>query len=752
MSHPSTTAEEIQAPPKKSATRKTSTGRTKRATRKEANATPVQPSQNQTFPVAGIGASAGGLEAFRRLLEHLPTDTGMAFVLVQHLDPAHESILAELLSKSTRMPVSEVADGLAVEPDHVYVIPRNTNMAIAQGALRLLPREATRGQHRPIDFFLRSLAEEQSNRAIGVILSGTASDGTLGLEAIKAEGGITFAQDEKSAKYDGMSRSAVAAGCVDFVLPPHRIAEELARLASHPYVGAAGAARLDELSPADEPEVGGGDSFNRILQLLRKATGVDFSHYKSNTVRRRIRRRMALHKLDELEDYAGYLRNHQEEVGNLYQDILIRVTSFFRDPETFEALKEEVFPGLVKQRASDEPLRVWVIGCSTGEEAYSIAIAFLEFAGDRAEHIPIQVFATDLNDAAIERARTGIYPPSLTNDVSPERLRRFFVKNDGGYQVSKPIRDMCVFARQNVVTDPPFSRIDLVSCRNLLIYLEPVLQKKVIPALHYALKPSGSLLLGASETVGSFTDLFKLEDRKHKLYSKKPGLSRMQFIYTPGAHSMEKVEADRKTVRAGEVVAIEFDAQREAERILLQKYAPASVLVDADGEILQFRGSTSPYLEAPSGKATHSLLKMAREGLLAPLRAALHQAKKNDRPVRKEGLRVKFNGHTRDFNLEIIPIKSLTTNERNFLALFEPAAPTPQPKSEEAGATGGARGAKRQSVEKESEAQLRQELQATREYLQSVIEQQEDCRKKNCSTMSCASGASLRRPNGSLTW
>src|SRR5262245_25381826 len=705
----------------------TSAGKAKRAARTEATMpSETHQSRNKHFPVVGIGASAGGLEAFRLLLEHLPTDTGMAFVLVQHLDPAHESILTELLSKSTPMSVREVVEGVAVEPNHIYVIPRNTNMAIEEGILRLLPREYMRGQHRPIDYFLRSLAEEQRNRAIGVILAGRASDGTLGLDAIKAEGGITFAQDEESARYDGMPRSAIAAGCVDFVLPPNRIAEELARISRHPYIAAIEVVKPDEGKPAEDSPPSG-DSFTQILLMLRKVTGVDFSHYKPSTLRRRITRRLVLHKLEGMNDYVKYLRANKEEVEKLYQDILIRVTSFFRDQESFEALKEKVFPDLVRQRADDGPLRFWVLGCSTGEEAYSIAIAFLEFAGDRAEHIPIQIFATDLNNEAIEKARAGIYPQSMTNDVSPERLRRFFVKHDGGYQISKPIRDMCVFARQNVLTDPPFSRIDLVSCRNLLIYLEPILQKKIIPALHYALKPSGVLLLGASETIGSFTDLFKLEDKKHKLYSKKPGLSRMQYIYTPGAYAMEKGEVARKPIRGGEGVPIETDAQREADRVLLMRYAPAGVLVDPDWEILQFRGSTSPYLEAPSGKATHNLLKMAREGLLVPLRTALHQAKKDDGPVRKEGLRVKINGHTRDFNLEVIPIKGATTNMRNFLVLFEPVTYFVKQKPAEADVVEAksARGAERQAAEKREIARLQQELLASREYLQSVIEQQE---------------------------
>ncbi len=424
-------------------------------------------------------------------------------------------------------------------------------------------------------------------------------------------------------------------------------------------------------------------------------TGIDFSHYKPSTIRRRMTRRMALLKLDGLDAYADYLRGHKEEVENLFQDILIGVTSFFREPETYEVLKEKVFPEIVKHRAGDEPLRFWVVGCSSGEEAYSIAIAFLEFTGARGEHIPVQIFATDINDKAIARARAGAYSQSMVNDVSPERLRRFFIKSDGGYQISKPVRDMCVFAQQNALTDPPFSRIDLVSCRNLLIYLDQVLQKKILPALHYSLKPSGFLLLGSSETVGPGANLFKLEDKKHKIYSKIPGPSHIQFKFMPGVDSVERIESDRKAIKLAEETAADSAAQREVDRVILQRYAPASVLTDDNWEILLFRGATSVYLEAPSGKATHNLLRLAREGLLAPLRSALHQAKRHNRPVRHEGLSVKFNGHTRDFNLEIIPIISPTSNERRFLTIFELVTPVTETQTAEAGNAGRGRGAKR---------------------------------------------------------
>ncbi len=498
-----------------------------------------QDGKNDLVAVVGVGASAGGLEAFRQLLKRLPVDTGMAIVLITHLDPRHESILPDLVAKATPLPVSEAEEGMRVTPNHVYVMPRNTSMAIEGGALRLWPREKGRSQHRPIDAFLRTLAEDQNTSAIGIILSGTATDGTLGLEAVKAEGGITFAQEPKSAQYDSMPRSAIAAGCVDFVLTPEEIALELTRISRHPYVVPAEIAERGEpgAEEAEQPAVKNG--FNKILAQLRRMKGIDFTLYKANTLRRRIRRRMILNKLDGLMEYAEYLRNNPAEVENLYQDILINVTSFFRDPDTFEALKEKIFPRIVEHRAPDEPVRIWVVGSSTGEEAYSIAMAFSEFAGEHAKHILVQIFATDLNERSIERARAGLYSKNIAEDVSPERLRRFFTEAEGGYRISKPIRDMCVFARQNIITDPPFSRMDLISCRNLLIYLEPVLQKQVLPLLHYALNPTGVLWLGHSETTGAASGLFEPEDKKHRFYVRKLDTGRPRLGYPTVVHASE---------------------------------------------------------------------------------------------------------------------------------------------------------------------------------------------------------------------
>jgi two-component system, chemotaxis family, CheB/CheR fusion protein len=667
--------------------------------------------------VVGVGASAGGLDAFRRLLKHLPVDTGMAFVLVTHLDPKHESILPDLLAKSTPLPVSEVDDGTPVAPNHVYVMPHNTSLTIEGGALRLRPREEGRGQHHPIDAFLRTLAEDQNTRAVGVILSGVATDGTLGLEAVKAEGGITFAQEPKSAKYDSMPRSAVAAGCVDFVLRPEEIAQELARISRHPYAVPTSTAELGA-EEAARPAVKNG--FDRILALLRRVTGVDFSLYKANTLRRRVRRRMILNKLDGLDEYAEYLRDNPAEVKNLYQDILINVTSFFRDPEAFEVLKERIFPQIDEHRAPDEPVRIWVVGCSTGEEAYSIAMAFTEFAGERAEHIPVQIFATDLDEKNIEMARAGFYSKNIAENVSPERLCRFFTEAEDGYRIGKPVRDMCVFARQNAFADPPFTRMDLISCRNLLIYLDPVLQKQVLPLLHYALKPPGVLWLGSSETTGVASDLFEPEDKRHRFYARKPAMGRPRLNYPTVVQSPEQDIVRRPAMeRVGVTVTDgEVDAQLEAERIILARYSPASALVNEEMSVLQLRGDISPYLEQSPDKATRNLLKLAREELLIALREAVDKARQDESPVKKENLRVRFKGVTGGVNFEVIPLRRSASQGRHYLILFETV---------EAADRGGGRKAmdRRPKSNERQIKQLHQELVAARNYLQSVIEEYE---------------------------
>ena len=656
------------------------------------------------------------------------------------------------------MPVREVKNNVRVESNHVYVIPPNTSLSIVEGHLKLQPRYETGGAHRSIDFFFESLAQDQRERSIGVILSGTATDGTLGLEAIKAEGGITFAQDD-SAKYDSMPRSAAAAGCVDFVLSPEEIAMELARIAKHPYIvghpaepgrpendrasataqeeddkalpsGGSGSPNNGaEQARAEAKATRGGSTesaFKKILLLLRNHCGVDFSLYKSTTIQRRITRRMVLSKEDTLEDYAKFLRGNAHELDALYSDCLISVTSFFRNPEAFDVLKYKVFPKLL-QRRGDDPFRVWVLGCSTGQEAYSIGMAFLESADKAPRMCKLQIFATDLNEALLNKARHGLYAKSLAQDISPERLRRFFVEENGGYRIMKPLREMVVFARQNLVSDAPFSRMDLISCRNLLIYIEPALQRKVMPMFHYALKPEGFLFLGVSESIGAFTDLFEPADKRHKIYSKKAAptqMLRLPVKKEPGEQQSPKRKLPLSLPLGKQGMPTEFTAQREADRISINQFAPPGVLINSDLQILQFRGPTSAYLQPPStGKASFDVLKMAKEGLMLPLRAAINKAKKENTAVRKLNVRVQQNGRTCSVNLEVIPLKNL--QELCFLVLFHDAEKSGQD------APFGDLIEKRAlppSSKKEQSRRvifLEQELSETRDYLRSMQEQHE---------------------------
>jgi two-component system CheB/CheR fusion protein len=624
---------------------------------------PADGSRGDTaFPVVGVGASAGGLEAFGQLLGAVPDDTGMAFVLVQHLDPKHESKLGELLARATRMPVIEATQGLAIRPDHVYVIPPNTYLAVAGGILQVTPRGEARGLHLPIDHFLKSLAEDRKAGAVGVILSGTGSDGTLGVEEIKAAGGFTLAQDEGSARYPGMPLAAAQTGAIDLVLPPGEIALALGRIGRHPYAAPTG-------GPRGAPPAGGEEGhLRRILAILRASAGVDFSGYRDTTIKRRIMRRTVLHTKTSLADYAEFLERDRTEVEALYHDLLVNVTSFFRESETFEALKSTVFPALLTGRDPHAPIRVWVAGCSTGQEAYSLAIALLEFLTDQPVRPALQIFATDLSDTvSLRKARQGCYPRNIEAEVSPERLRRFFTREDDHYRISKSIRDACVFARHNVAADPPFSRVDLVSCRNVLIYLAAPLQKRVIQAFHYALKPAGYLLLGHSETVGGLTDLFGVADPRHRIYVKRVGTAR------PYPHFGSEAHHGEGPVRPATPPAADW--QREADRVALGQYAPPGVLVNASLEVLQFRGRTGPYLEPAPGEPSTNLLRMAREGLAPELRSAVNECRQRGTPVRRHGLRLRDHGPVREVALRVLPVNVPGSGEACFLVLFEEAGP-----------------------------------------------------------------------------
>ncbi len=663
----------------------------------------------KAFGIVAIGASAGGLEAFTQLLQALPSDTGLAYVLVQHLDPKHVSLLNELLQRQTPLPVKEVLNGMRVEPNQVYVIPRNTNMTIERGVLTLSPRPNAR-VNMPIDTFLRSLAVDQKRRAIAVILSGSASDGSLGVMAIKEAGGITFAQDTESARFDSMPRNAAATGCIDLVLPPAQIAVELARLGRHPYVIPPETKEGKEIFPADPEDV------LRILTLLRIQTGVDFLYYKQSTIKRRIFRRMALKRMESIERYLERLRSDPAEAQALYEDILINVTGFFRDPEVFEALKQDVLAPLVFGAGDDGPIRVWVPGCSTGEEVYSIAMALIEVQQQRSPAPLIQIFGTDISERALDRARTGTYGPNIAHDVSPERLRNFFSKVENGYQISKRIREMCIFARQNVAKDPPFSKLDLISCRNVMIYFGPVMQRAVVPIFHYALRPSGCLLLGCSETISAFQDLFSLTDKKNKIYVRRTADKRVQVDFALSEKSPNLPIPARRIDNWSD-----NDILQEADRLALAKYAPPGVVVDDGLTILQFRGHTGPFLEPASGAASLNLLRMAREGLASSLGNAVARARSGESTVRSEGLQVRHEGGMLTFNLEVVPYQRSRSRERLYLLSFEPAEDSKEPGLPHAPMKARRSG----TVLERANVELRRELQVTKEHLHSIIEELE---------------------------
>jgi two-component system CheB/CheR fusion protein len=668
--------------------------------------------KTNSFLVVGVGASAGGLEAFTQLLSALPPKPGMAFILIQHLDPQHHSMLADILSRTSKMPIHEAKDGVTVQPDCIYVIPPNTGIAIAEGKLRLTPRAQSQHPHLPVDFFLRSLAEDQKSNAVGVILSGNGSDGVAGIAAVKAEGGVTFAQDEKSAKFSGMPHSAIASGNVDFVLPPNQIPDELLKLVRHPY-----RSRVIEARAVPFPSSNNG-GLNKVIVLVRSFSGVDFTHYKPPTLQRRIYRRMALRKIEKLEEYASFLQEHPAEVEKLYSDLLINVTSFFRDPTAYEALQSEVLPRIVKNRTPDTPIRIWAPGCSSGEETYSLAIAILEYLGQTGLNIPLQIFGTDVSEASLEKARKGTFQENISEDVTPERLRRFFVRVEGGYMISKSVRDTCVFSRHNLFNDPPFSNMDLVCCRNVLIYMGPMLQKKIIPLLHYALKASGFLFLGPSESVSGFEDMFEAVDKKHRIFLPKPTANRHLEVgrYRLGTGIVQDGGGLGK--EGGEKGA---DVQKEADRMILANHAPSGVIINSDTEVLHFRGRTSPFLEPASGKASFNLLRMARQGLAAPLQIAIKKAKKTNAVVKTQGIPLQLNGVPGTVSIEVAPIQVAPGEHRCFLVLFEentPAKGARPPKP-------AVRDARSRSAEHREISQLKRELTESQDAMGALIEAHE---------------------------
>jgi two-component system, chemotaxis family, CheB/CheR fusion protein len=614
---------------------------------------PTPPTVEQDFPIVGIGASAGGLDAFKKFLKAIPEDSGMAYVLVQHLDPSHQSLLPEILSKTTKVPVNEITDDIHLAPNNIYVIPENKILTSSDGVLNLTSREKIK-RHYPIDVFFTSLAEVHQSLAVGVVLSGTASDGTLGLKAIKAHGGITFAQDQESAAYGSMPQNAVNAEAVDFVLPPEKIPEKLLQIL-HTYKGTNGS---ENHIPKNNELV-----FQQIVQILSKHSGVDFNYYKQTTIRRRIARRMAIVKKENLSDYLKFIRQDKPELDELFNDVLLPVTSFFRDPQIFDHVNQTVFPVLVKNNPSN-PLRIWIAGCSTGEEAYTFAIALQEFFEHQESVRQLQIFATDISKSAIAKARTGTYNSVDLKNLSDDLLKKYFTKVSGNYQVNRQTREMCIFTVHNFLKDPAFVKIDLVSCRNVLIYMDPVLQKKALNTFHYALKDSGILLLGKSETTGPASEYFLTLSKDDKIYTRKAVPS--QFVHV-ASERKETLQAEIYT-KASRLQIQQPDFRKSAESILLSRYTPACVIINELMDIVHIQGSIAPFLQPPQGKPTYNLLQMAREGLAFELRNVFHKSKSTNERVEKEGILIESDGKSLNVTIEILPLTN--TTEPYFLVLF----------------------------------------------------------------------------------
>lgn len=671
--------------------------------------------EEKKVPIVGIGASAGGLEAIEGFFANTPSDIQIAFVIIQHLAPEHKSIMGSLLEKYTKLKVVEVWDSMKVRPGYIYLNPPNRDVSIMNGKLFLSEPTQPRGVRLAIDYFFRSLAEDQGDKSICIILSGTGSDGTLGLKAIKGAGGMAMVQDEKQARYDNMPRSAIDTGLVDYVLPVEQMPAEIMKYIKHPYIG--GKKRL-----AAENE-----KFDNYLQnvfiLIRSATGHDFSQYKTNTLHRRIERRMAVHQIHKMPEYVTYLQKNPAEIKTLFKDLLITVTNFFRDPKAFEALYEKVILPVAKHKPNESNFRIWVAGCATGEEAYSIAIMLAETMKTVKKHFNVQIFATDIDADAIEFARMGVYPDSIAADVSSERLKNFFVKDENAYKIKKHIREMVVFASQNLIKDAPFSKLDLVSCRNVLIYMNSVLQKKIMPLFYYTLNPNGFLFLGTSESIGEHADLFSPVDTKWKIFKRKH--AEMHIGLNRPVPPLAEIR--EKTNEAGKFEPAVVNIRQMAERSILQEYAPPCVLIDDKFDVLYFHGDMAKYLTMPTGEPSFNLLKIAREDLRYKLSTILAKCQKENKTVKSKNIKLMSNSNIVTLNLHVKPVLDPLSKKEFMMVTFEstetPSKPTSKAKKEQ----------EKSSMEPRV-AVLEQELQSTKEYLHTTIEELETSNEELKST------------------
>jgi two-component system CheB/CheR fusion protein len=662
-----------------------------------------------TLAIVGIGASAGGLEAFEAFFSAMPADSGIAFILVSHLDPTHISILPELIQKHTKMPVLQIRDGMQMEPNTVYVVPPNQNLSILKGTLQLLELTRTRGVNLPIDVFLRALALDQGSNAVAIILSGTGSDGTLGVKAIKAEAGMVMVQDEESAKYDGMPRSAIATGVADYILPPSEMPRKLIKYLRHSVNETAAAVLEDDGKMSD--------ALQKICILLRARTGHDFLLYKKNTILRRIERRMHVHQIDTIMGYVTYLQKSEVELDVLFKELLIGVTNFFRDANAFEALREKFLPQLLGDKPDGYTLRVWVAGCSSGEEAYSIAILLQEVMEDLGRRINVQIFGTDIDEDSVNAARAGIFPASIAGDVSDVRLQRWFSKEENQYRIRKSIREMVVFAVQSIIKDPPFTKLDLICCRNLFIYLGPELQKRVIFTFHYSLKPEGILFLGSSEAIGQADDLFTVLDKKWKIYRRRPGLfaNGRALELAPAPALKESVMQDQpESIRKAE----ELSAFQLIETILKEVGAPPCVIINEANDIIYLHGRTGRYLEPVVGKISVNILEMARPGLKIELATAIRGAATHNHEYVRKGVAVEHDtGHV-SVDLTVKPVTGHSALHGLMMVVFK-EVPLPEKVKSTV-----KHGEKKRSGNKDAKA-LEEELLHTRENLQTTIEELE---------------------------
>lgn len=665
------------------------------------------------FPIVGIGSSAGGLEALEQFLRGVPENSGMGFVIVQHLAPSRKPLMPEILQRSTSMKVVQTKDRTQVEPDHIYIIPPNKDMSILHDVLHLHTPGSSRGLRLPIDYFFRSLAQDRREHSIGVILSGMGTDGVLGVKAIKEVGGLVLVQEPGSAKFNGMPQSAIDTGLADFVGPAADLSKKLLSLLRQLRVA------LPSAKPSLDAKLESG--LEKVIVLLRAHSGNDFSEYKKNTLYRRIERRMNIHQIAKVDHYARFLQENTGELDLLFRELLIGVTSFFRDPEAWDKLKEKVFPALFKKAPKGGRFRAWVAGCSTGEEAYSLAMVFVE-ALEEAKALgrhTLQIFATDLDRDAVEKTRRGVYPSNIAADVTPKRLRQFFrEEDDGTYCISRQIRDMLTVAPHNILFDPPFTKLDVVVCRNVLIYLTPEAQKRLLPVFHYSLNPGGFLFLGSAESVGPFFDLYATVDNKRKIYSRKEVFDRTQPLNASPIFHMPKREPQPQPVA---------NLQTLAEQAVLQNYAPATVLIDAKGNILSISGRTGKYLEPVAGKANWNIFAMAREGLRQELTAAFHRAAKQKGPVTVSRIKVKSDRHDQIIDLTVEYLEKPNSLQGMSLVVFKDVA---EEDVQKAGAAkkGPARRGKQPEQDdgdllRQEVLQLRRELDSTREEMQTAQEE-----------------------------